>query len=111
VAVGGFTDTAAGESAGELVQAGTEQDYICIGVVHSVCQLDETTCHPWYEQYPYEAQVEIADMTISPGDEIWVNGGAADTTTASWLLCDGTANVWVSPTTWPTVLRARISRS
>jgi hypothetical protein len=92
--VGGLGYTGSSSSAGELVQDGTEQNSLCAAVVHGACSGPETEYYAWYEQYPGENQVEISNMTISPGDEIWAAPGTGDTTTTAYfILCDDTTNV------------------
>jgi hypothetical protein len=47
-----------------LVQDGTEQEVSCI---LSVCT---HSYYPWYEVYPEEAEQEITNLSVSPGDAI-----------------------------------------
>lgn len=92
--IGGFADSGTGESGGELIQAGSEQDSLCTDIIHSVCSGPETAYYAFYEQYPYEDQVEITDMTVMPGDDFWASA-IIDSTTAYFAICDDTTNVCV----------------
>lgn len=97
VGIGGDANPSAGQPAGELVQAGTEQDSLCTVIVHGACGAEATQYYAWYEQDPYENEVEISNMTISPGDDIWASDGTTDNETYP-AICDDTTNVCVDPT-------------
>ena len=61
-----------GATGGDLVQAGTEQDYSCASIVHSTCQAPDSSYYFWYEVAPDENQQEITNLAISPGQDVSV---------------------------------------
>ena len=95
--IGGFADPTDDDIPGQLIQAGTEEDSLCPQVIHGVCSDPTTAYYAWYEQYPYEDQIEIANMTVSPGDDIAASAGNFSSSTASFLVCDDTTNVCAAP--------------
>lgn len=73
------------DSTNELIQDGTEQDATASG----------QTSFFWFELYPMENEMEIANLVPKPGDDVathvyWANG------TADFTLCDYTQNTCVT---------------
>lgn len=57
---------------GELVQAGTESDSVCIAATRGHCTKWRTSYYPWVETYPSRAQERITNLEIKPGDAVEV---------------------------------------
>jgi hypothetical protein len=77
----------------ELIQAGTEQDQICLS---GQCGY---SYYFWLEMYPAESEQQITNLTPAPGDDVssaigynWGTGQAA------FILCDFTKNLCVNGT-------------
>jgi Peptidase A4 family len=73
----------------QLIQAGTEQDISAAG---------KKTYYLWFETWPAEAQVQITNMVVRPGNKVSVS--ASYNTTAAggavFVICNDSRNVCVS---------------
>ncbi len=78
-----------GYSNNDVLQAGTEADAYCSGGYTS------SEYYAWYEWYPAN-EVQITNMTVSPGDDMYVEVWSGSATVGDAYIVDFTKNVSVS---------------
>ena len=89
----------ADNGSGELLQDGTEQDYLCAQASGSTCAEPEVSYYFWLQMYPAEDEETVGNLNASPGDSVATEVVyTASSAAVEFLMCDYTENSCVEGT-------------